>query len=132
MTVIGNDELGVIGAFHDCTGLTSVVIPESVVELYRSSFENCPDLKTVVIKAKLKSVDTEVFMDCTSLETVTLPAGIGKFKNGDYGYPTAFKNCTALKTIYVPAKKADYYKKRLPKELHDKIVELPAEKKAKK
>ena len=34
-------------------------------------------------------------------------------------------------TIYVPAKKTDYYMKRLPEELHDTIVELVPEKKAK-
>lgn len=44
----------------------------------------------------------------------------------------AFGKCSALKTINVPAKKADYYKSRLPEELHSLIVELPAEKKAKK
>lgn len=44
----------------------------------------------------------------------------------------AFDNCTALKTINVPAKKANYYKKRLPEELHSLIVELPVEKKTKK
>jgi hypothetical protein len=32
----------------------------------------------------------------------------------------------------VPAKRADYYKKRLPEELHSLIVEMPVEKKAKK
>ena len=37
-----------------------------------------------------------------------------------------------LKVINVPAKKADYYMKRLPEELHKLIVELPAEKKVKK
>ena len=42
--------------------------------------------------------------------------------------PDAFFNCPALKTIYVPAKKINYYKKRLPEELHSLIVELPAEK----
>jgi hypothetical protein len=31
----------------------------------------------------------------------------------------------------VPAKKGDYYRKRLPEELHGLIVELPAEKKSK-
>jgi hypothetical protein len=36
----------------------------------------------------------------------------------------AFSGCDTLTTIYVPAKKADYYKKRLPKKLHDKIVEV--------
>jgi hypothetical protein len=34
-----------------------------------------------------------------------------------------------VKVINVPAKKADYYKKRLPEELHGFIVELSAEKK---
>jgi len=44
----------------------------------------------------------------------------------------AFEHCTALKVINVPAKKADYYKKRLPENLHSLIVELPAEKAASK
>ena len=44
----------------------------------------------------------------------------------------AFDECSALATIYVPAKKAGYYKKRLPEQLHDKIVELQPEKKTKK
>ena len=39
--------------------------------------------------------------------------------------------CTSLATINIPAKKADYYKQRLPEELHDKIVELAPEKKTK-
>ena len=45
---------------------------------------------------------------------------------------TSFKKCKALTTIYVPAKKTDYYKQRLPEELHSLIVELQPEKKAKK
>ena len=125
VTVIGSDSdiLGDIGAFKDCVGVTNIVIPESVTNIFRSAFEGCTDLKTVEIKAKPKYIDTEVFKNCTSLESVILPAGIGKFKNGDWGYPTAFEGCTALKAICVPAKKADYYKKRLPQELHRLIVE---------
>ena len=125
VTVIGSDSdiLGDIGAFKDCVGVTNIVIPESVTNIFRSAFEGCTDLKTVEIKAKPKYIDTEVFRNCTSLESVILPAGIGKFKNGDWGYPTAFEGCTALKAICVPAKKADYYKKRLPQELHRLIVE---------
>jgi hypothetical protein len=57
---------------------------------------------------------------------VTLGVGIKKIIMTDDGTEEA------LKTINVPAKKADYYKKRLPEELHGLIVELPAEKKAKK
>ena len=59
------------------------------------------------------------------IETVTLPAGINKIDED------AFKDCPALKTINVPAKKGDYYRKRLPEKLHGLIVELPAKKKSK-
>ena len=45
---------------------------------------------------------------------------------------TSFEKCEALTTIYVPAKKTDYYKQRLPEELHSLIVELQPEKRAKK
>lgn len=65
------------------------------------------------------------FEGCTSLTTVTLPAGVKKIECD------VFYECSALSTIYVPAKKADYYKKRLPEELHDTIVELAPEKKSK-
>ena len=62
---------------------------------------------------------------------MTLGAGIRKLF-ADVEDWCAFDGCTSLKTINVPAKKADYYKKRLPEKLHSLIVELPAEKKAKK
>ena len=42
-----------------------------------------------------------------------------------------FDKCDSLKTIYVPAKKAAYNEKRLGNLAH-LIVEMPAEKKAKK
>ena len=44
----------------------------------------------------------------------------------------ALLNCTGITTINIPAKKTDYYKKRLPEELHQFIVEMEPEKKAKK
>ena len=55
---------------------------------------------------------------------MTLGVGIKKISE------EAFKGCSMLRTINVPAKKADYYKKRLPEKLHSLIVELPVEKRA--
>lgn len=67
-------------------------------------------------------IEREAFSGCTSLTTVTLPAGVRNMEH-------AFAENPALSTIYVPSKKSDYYKKHLPEELHDKIVELKPEKK---
>ena len=66
------------------------------------------------------------FANCFSLETITLPIGVNSIRDD------VFYDCTALKTICVPAKKADYYKRRLDDKLYSLIIELPAEKKAKK
>ena len=113
-------EIGV-QAFLDCTSLTSVVIQasDSVMTIHESAFNGCTGLKTATVLAPVKKL---VLKDSNVLETLTLGAGINKLEI----------NTTSLKTINVPAKKADYYKKRLPEELHSIIVELPAEKKAKK
>ena len=78
-------------------------------------------LTEVTIPEKITELGM-TFANCKSLTTVTLPKTVKKMDN-------TFDGCTSLKTINVPAKKSDYYKKRLPEELHSLIVELPAEKK---
>jgi hypothetical protein len=47
-------------------------------------------------------------------------------------HETAFDGAGQLQAIYVPAKKTEYYKKRLPEKLHSLIVELEPVKKTKK
>ena len=83
-------------------------------------FKECSSLKTISVLGALKCLDSFVFQNCEALTTVTLGNGIKKVAQGMFG---AFKCCPALKTINVPAKKGDYYKKRLPEELHGLIVE---------
>ena len=81
-------------------------------------FYRCTSLESIVIPKGVKEICHAAFWGCTSLTTVTLPVGVNNIDC------TAFNDCSVLTKIYVPAKKADYYKKRLPKELHGKIVEL--------
>lgn len=115
---IGNSvtEIG-DGAFDGCTGLTSIVIPDSVTKIGDWAYSGCTELQSIVIQGKIEKIGDSAFRDCSSLKTITLPAGIKKISK------IAFEGCTAIERINVPAKKADYYKKRLPENLHAFIVE---------
>ena len=149
-TTVIPDSVTEIGgfAFDGCTKLTNIVIPDSVTKIGRNSFarsglkeitiprtvkkidcsayqqpfEKCNELKSITILCPI--IIGRLFYDCPALETITLGTGIKKIDAAN------FKGLN-LKVINVPAKKADYYKQRLPEELHKLIVELPAEKKTK-
>jgi hypothetical protein len=107
-------------------GCKSTIIPNSVKVIEGSAFLGCSLLENITIPKGVTKICESVFEKCTSLVTVTLPVGVNKIE--EY----VFDGCDSLSTIYVPAKKTDYYKKRLPWHLHDKIVELAPEKKTNK
>ena len=115
VTEIGGD------AFNGRKSLTSIVIPDSVTEIEEGAFKGCTGLTSIVIPKSVK-MSIEIFSNCTALETLTLGTGIKKIDASNF-------EGVNLKVINVPAKKADFYKQRLPESLRSLIVELPAEKK---
>ena len=106
-----SESLKVVKGFSGCKALTNIVIPKAVKTIDPFAFANCAALESVTFCGSVKEIDKTAFMDHT---------GIGVKPN------------KALKVINVPAKKGDYYKSLLPEALHKFVVELPAEKKAKK
>ena len=51
-------------AFKNCSGLTSVTIPNSVTSIGQRAFENCSGLTSVTIGNSVKSIAHEAFRDC--------------------------------------------------------------------
>ena len=90
MTSIGNH------AFRDCSGLTSVTIPNSVTSIGNYAFTNCSGLTSVTIPNSVTSIGISAFEGCTSLTSVTIPnsvMSIGTF---------AFFFCSSLTSITIP------------------------------
>ncbi len=54
-------------AFYYCTGLTSVVIPDSVSEIGTQAFEGCASLTSVDFGNGVTTIEYAAFYNCTSL-----------------------------------------------------------------
>ena len=59
-------------AFKNCTGLTSVSIPESITSIGSDAFKNCTSLTTVTIPEGVTTIGSSAFSGCTSLTKVTI------------------------------------------------------------
>ena len=82
--------------FAGCTGLTEVEVPQGVTELGQAVFDGCTNLRRVVMPKQMKSISSFVFRNCTALEDIALPNGITKL---DFNL---FENCTSLRSIDIP------------------------------
>ena len=96
MTSIGNY------AFSNCSGITSVTIPNSVTIINEESFANCYNLKNVELPEKLKQIKQSGFSGCTSLESIAIPATV------EFIYPQAFSGCSRLKSVSIYAEQPPF------------------------
>lgn len=90
-------------AFFGCNGMTSVVIPESVMYIYWNAFSHCENLTNIQLPSNLRSIDWGVFSYCTSLTSITIPASVTNiFYNGQVGiHDGPFFRCDNLESIVI-------------------------------
>ena len=65
-----------IYAFSDCSGLTSVTIPNSVTSIGECAFWACSGLTSVTIGNSVTSIGDYAFCVCSGLTSVTIPNSV--------------------------------------------------------
>ena len=83
-------------AFYGCSGLTSVTIPDSVTSIGDYAFCNCSGLTSVTIPDSVTSIGDYAFCNCGGLTSVTIPDSVTSIGYG------AFKNCSGLTSVTIP------------------------------
>lgn len=82
-------------AFCQCTGLTSVTIPNSVTSIGDCAFFRCSGLTSMTIPNSVTSVGETAFGSCTGLTSVMIPNSVTSI--GDW----AFRICTGLASVTI-------------------------------
>ena len=89
VTSIGND------AFENCSGLTSVTIPNSVTSIGEWAFWECSGLTSVTIGNSVTSIGYGAFSWCSSLTSVTIPNSVTSIGE------RAFAWCSSLTSVTI-------------------------------
>ena len=107
-------------AFSDCSGLTSITIPNSVKSIEKYAFRFCSALTSIIIPNSVISIGTGAFYYCSGLITVTINSNSiikNKKVNSIFGSQVqkyiigdevtdignyAFSDCSSLSSITIP------------------------------
>ena len=82
-------------SFADCTALTEIRIPDSVVNIYANAFFGCTALASVSFGNRLESIEYQAFANCTSLTSVAFPDSLKTLRR-------SFTGCTSLASFTLP------------------------------
>ena len=83
-------------AFDGCSNLTEVNIPEGVRSLYGYAFRNCISLTEVIIPDSVTWVERATFDGCRGLTTLIIGNGITNLA------VEMFRNCSSLTNVIIP------------------------------
>jgi hypothetical protein len=83
-------------AFANCTGLTSVTIPNSIISIDRGAFYECSNLTSIAIPNSVTNIGSYAFHGCSSLTAVTIPNSVTSIGE------MTFYSCTSLTAVAIP------------------------------
>jgi hypothetical protein len=108
------------GVFAECTGLTSITIPNSVTKIKGNAFKGCIGLTSVTLGSGISSIESEAFASCPELKDVYCYA-----KNAPSTNSNAFNDSYIdYATLHVQTASVNSYKAKEPWKNFKNIIAL--------
>lgn len=85
-----------VEAFHGCTGLTELTIPNSVTSIGVEAFNGCTGLTKLTIGNSVTFISWSAFSGCTGLTELTIGNSVTSIDDA------AFSGCTGLTELTIP------------------------------
>ena len=90
-------------AFYDCTGLTSITIPDGVTSIGGGAFVDCTGLESITFPNSMTSIGEGAFINCTGLTGITIPDSVTSIG------VEAFRGCSGLVSMNVAEGNSVYH-----------------------
>ena len=84
-------------AFHRCSALTDITLPNTVTSIGEHAFSYCSSLKTIALPSMVDTIGYAAFAYCDVLNTITIPEGVSTLEGH------TFCGCTALRSVSLPS-----------------------------
>ena len=82
-------------AFYNCSGLTSLTIPEGITSIGYGAFEGCSGLTSLTIPEGVTSIGSWAFYGCSVLSSIYIPSSVTSIGG------SAFFGCESLASVVV-------------------------------
>ena len=78
--------------FYNCSGLTSINIPEGVTSIGSSAFYGCSGLTSIAIPESVTSIGSSAFYGCSGLTSIAIPESVTSIGSSAFDGTTWYNN----------------------------------------
>jgi uncharacterized repeat protein (TIGR02543 family) len=83
-------------AFSQCSSLSEVILPNSVINIGFQAFWDCSGLTSIIFPSGLEEIGDSAFIGCSGLSHINIPSGVTRIGQQAFAYCTSLEGTTFI------------------------------------